>query len=85
MPTGCWTKDALSSIYAVAARGADGSIAVMLANTGSKGKPFVLDVGKARQLSSRCRVIDEKRTWKEIPLPAALPPRSVLLVEIDQL
>ena len=74
-------KDAASSIYAAAARGANGTVAVMLANIGSKGKPFVLDVGGGNMPCIRCRVIDEKRTWKEIPLPAALPPRSVLLVE----
>ena len=76
-------KDAASSIYAAAARGADGSVAVMLANIGSKGKPFVLDVGGGNMPCVRCRVIDEKRTWKEISLPAALPPRSVLLVECN--
>ena len=50
---------------------------------GSKEKPFTLDMGRPRQSSPRCRVVDEKRTWKEIPLPAALPPRSVLLAEFD--
>ena len=72
------------SVYAAAARGADGAVAVMLANVGSKEKPFVLDMGGG--VSSRpavCRIIDGKRTWKEIPLPAALPPRSVLLVEYN--
>ena len=76
-------KDASSSFYATAARGTDGSVAVMLANIGSKEKPFVLDVGGGASPCVRCRVIDEKRTWKETPLPAALPPRSVLLVECN--
>ena len=75
-------KDAASSIYVVAARGADGSVAVMLANLGSQEKPFALDVGGSRASCPRCRIIDDTRTWKEIPLPDALPPRSVLLVEV---
>ena len=76
-------KDERSGICAAAAHGADGSVAVMLANAGSKEKPFALDVGGARQSVSRCRVIDETRTWMEVPLPATLLPRSVLLVEFD--
>ncbi|MBQ3288281.1 MAG: hypothetical protein IJH50_02580 [Kiritimatiellae bacterium] len=75
-------KDAASSIYVASARGADGSVAVMLANLGSQEKPFALDVGGARASCPRCRIIDDSRTWKEIPLPDALPPRSVLLVEV---
>ena len=74
---------AKSGICAAAARGADGSVAVMLANEGSKEKPFKLYMGRSRQPGSRCRVIDETRTWMEVPLPAVLPPRSVLLVEFD--
>ena len=31
--------------------------------------------------SVRCRIVDETRTWEEAPLPAALPPHSLLLVE----
>ena len=76
------TGDA-KGMYAAAAHGADGSIAVMLANAGSKENPFTLDVARSRQSGSRCRVIDEKRTWVEISMPAALPPRAVLLVECD--
>ena len=72
------------SVYAAAARGEDGSVAVMLANPGSKEKPFALEVGGGVISSAAvCRVIDEKHTWKETPLPAALPPRSVLLVEFN--
>lgn len=73
--------DPKSPLHVAAARGVDGSVAVMLANVGEREKPFVLDMGKARSASSRCRIIDEKRTWEAISLPAALPPRSVLLVE----
>ncbi len=32
--------------------------------------------------SPRCRLIDDAHTWEEVPLPAALPPYSVLVVEI---
>ena len=69
------------SIYVAAARGADGSVAVMIANPGSKEKSFVLDAGAMRTSCIRCRIIDEKRTWKEIPFPTALPPHSVLFIE----
>ena len=61
----------------------DWSMMHYLKEAGSKEKPFTLDMGRPRQSSPRCRVVDEKRTWKEIPLPAALPPRSVLLAEFD--
>ena len=76
-------KDASLSFYATAARGEDGSVAVMLANPGSKEKPFALDVKGSGLFVQRCRVIDEKRTWQEIQMPSALPPRSVLLVECN--
>jgi hypothetical protein len=36
----------------------------------------------APSASVRCRIIDETRTWAEVPLPAALPPHSVMLVEV---
>ena len=69
------------SIYVAAARGTDGSVAVMIANPGSKEESFVLDAGARRTSCIRCRIIDEKRTWKEIPFPTALPPHSVLFIE----
>ena len=74
-------KDASRFIYAAAARGADGSVAAMLANYASKEKPFVIDFARAAS-SPRCRIIDDAHTWKDVPLPSALPPCSVLLVEI---
>ena len=69
------------AVYAAAACGADGSVAVMLANVGEKGRPFAIDVKGASPESRKCRVIDESRTWEEIPMPSAIPPRSVLLIE----
>ena len=36
----------------------------------------------APSASVRCRITDETRTWAEVPLPAALPPHSVMLVEV---
>ena len=86
------------NLFAVAARGADGSIAVMLANPGGSEVPFTLEIcgdssirhsslvtrhspEAAPAASARCRITDETRTWAEIPLPSALSPRSILLVE----
>ena len=95
-------------IYSAAAKGADGSIAVMLANLSGKEVPFKLEIagGLSREAtltprsgdlsgeavlkgedatavasSPRCHIADDTRTWAEIPLPAALPPHSFLLVE----
>ena len=96
-------------IYAAAARGADGSIAVMFANPGNEAVPFELEVaGRLSRVATlkprsgnlcgeaalkgedaataasapRCRIIDDAHTWEEVPFPAALPPYSVLVVEI---
>ena len=71
----------------------DGSLAVMLANPGAEEVPFTLDVaagglssdcrrGAPAAAALRCRIIDDAHTWEEVPLPAALPPYSVLVVEI---
>ena len=45
--------------------------------------PFVVRSSPeaAPPASVRCRIVDETRTWEETPLPAALPPHSLLLVE----
>ena len=37
----------------------------------------------APSASARCRITDETRTWAEIPLPAALPPHSFIVVEFQ--
>ena len=76
------TGDA-KGVSAAAARGGDGSVAVLLVNNGGAEKPFALDVGgDAPARTAVCRITDDTRTWMEIPLPDALPPRAVLLAEI---
>ena len=71
-----------ASVYSAAARGEDGSVAVMLANIGDKEVPFTLEVADAgqRPAARRYRIVDETRTWEDIPLPAALPPHSFAVV-----
>ena len=70
-------------VYSAAARGEDGSVAVMLANIGDKEVPFTLEVADngRRAAVRRCRIVDETRTWEDIPLPDVLPPYSFLLAE----
>ncbi len=93
--------------YSTAAKGEDGSIAIMLANPGEEELQLELEIasGLSREAtlrpqsghlsgeaalngtkaspstSVRCRIIDETRTWEDIPCPTALPPHAVLLVE----
>ena len=88
-----------AQVYAAAARGADGSVAVMLANPGGAEAPIALEVGGRRpaydskgerqaynsKIGLSCRIIDETRTWEEVSMPKALPPHSVLLVETEAL
>jgi hypothetical protein len=76
-------QGAALAVYSAAAKGADGSIAVMLANPGKKEVPLAIEVAddSKRTSASRCRIVDATRTWEEIPLPAALPPHSILVVE----
>jgi hypothetical protein len=64
-----------AALYAAAARGADGSIAVMLANDGDQAAPFTVDVGGAARQPT-CRITDADRTDAEAPVPAELPPHS---------
>ena len=80
-----------ANTYAAAARGADGSVAVLLANPGDEPVPFELGLAGAGGRfaaatpsdSVRCRIIDDAHTWEKIALPAALPPHSFLLVEFS--
>ncbi|MBP5542614.1 MAG: hypothetical protein ILM98_00950 [Kiritimatiellae bacterium] len=83
---------ASSGAFAAAARGEDGSVAAMLVNCGEETVPFTLEVDEdskrttaredsKRTAASRCRITDATRTWEEAPLPSALPPHSILLVE----
>ena len=75
-------------VFSAAARGADGSLAVMLANAGDVEAPFALELaGEVLRAGGnagvRCRITDETRTWEEVPLPAALPPHSVMVAHYD--
>ena len=83
LPSSATLRLCVEKIFAAAARGPDGSLAVMLSNIGDQEVPFALEVAgdSKRTTANRCRIIDETRTWEEVPLPAALPPHSVLLVE----
>ena len=69
--------------FAAAARGPDGSLAVMFANPGEEEVPLALEIADSskRTTASRCRIVDETRTWEEAPLPDAIPTHSILLVE----
>ena len=73
-------------VYSAAARDAYGSLVVMLANPGDTAQPYDLDfptwfLARFRDtIPPRCRIVDDARTWEEEPLPAVLPPHSILLV-----
>ena len=71
------------NVYAAAARGADGSIAVMLANPGDEPVPVELAVAgdSQRTTATKCRLTDDSRTWEETTLPSTLPSHSIILVE----
>ncbi|MGI5869010.1 MAG: GH39 family glycosyl hydrolase [Kiritimatiellia bacterium] len=101
------SRHGVDNVHAAAARGPDGSLAVMLANTGDAPVPFALDAVDAAEVDAapsprvskieapdaaevdateppaflRVRIVDDTRTWEEVPLPAALPPHAILLAE----
>ncbi|MBQ7666687.1 MAG: hypothetical protein IJS46_01685, partial [Kiritimatiellae bacterium] len=85
---GVLRDDPCPGVYSAAARGADGSVAAMLANTGAEETPFSLHVAGNTPTPGaaavpprwRCRIVDNTRTWDETPLPAAMPPRSIILL-----
>ena len=66
-------------VWAAAAKGAIGRV-VMVANDSDREIPLALDLGGG--VPSACRIVDDTRTWENIPLPAALPPYSILLVSL---
>ena len=74
------------NLHVAAAKDAYGSLAVMLANPCDTAQPCNLKlppVFLARfrdTMPPRCRIVDDARTWEDEPLPAALPPHSILLV-----
>ena len=69
-----------------AAKGGNGSVAVMIANVSGTEKLFSLDIGKAISLRSLCcRVTDNDNTYAIVPMPLALPPYSfIVLVLADE-
>ena len=77
-----------TSLVAAAARGDDGSLAVMLANDSDEAVPFALEMGGTRFVAAAdgaahrlsCRITDADRTDAEIPLPAELPPHSFAVI-----
>jgi hypothetical protein len=74
-------KYAADVVRAAAAKGADGSLAVMIVNVCDEEKPFSLCMGRApRYQSFHCRITDVESTWEETALPSTLPPQSILLV-----
>ena len=70
-------------LYAAAARGEDGSVAIMVANDGQEAQPFTLEVA-ARPAAApyRCRMTDNDRTDETVALPSEMPPYSFLVAVI---
>jgi hypothetical protein len=75
-----------SDVKVAAAKGGNGSVAVMIANVSGTEKLFSLDIGKAISLRSLCcRVTDNDNTYAIVPMPLALPPYSfIVLVLADE-
>ncbi len=65
------------NVYAAAAWGGDGCVVVTSIHP-EKAVPLTLDLGG--HAVTGCRIICDGRTWEECPLPAELPPNSVLVV-----
>ena len=74
--------------WVAAARG-DKDGVVVIAHTGDKEVPLVLELcGRAGARPSpgrvrECRITDETRTNEIVPLPTMLPPHSILVVIAD--
>ena len=69
-------KDAPKGFHVTAATGFDGS-AVLFANDSDKAVPLAADFGKTPK---EVRLTDASHTDAVVPLPAALPPRSFVVV-----
>ena len=74
--------------WVAAARGEkDG--AVVIAHTGDKAVPLVLELCGRNKLRPspgsvcECRITDETRTNEIVPLPTMLPPHSFLVMTVD--
>ena len=66
------------SLCAAAARGDDGSTAVMVANDSGNAIPFSLCVDGKGSVSE-CRVTDDGRTDEAVAMPSEMPPHSFLV------
>jgi hypothetical protein len=67
------------SVFAAAARGEDGTMAVMIANDSDNAVPLALDAGN--RAATICRITDADRTNAIGPIPPEMPPHSFLVVE----
>lgn len=68
-----------AKVWASAAKGATGAVAVMVANLSSEAKPLKISLGDGWN-ASMCRITDSSRTYEEVSLPDALPPESFAVV-----
>ena len=70
-----------ANVRAAAARGEDGSLAVMVANPGDDAVPFSLEIsgGIRRRTMESCRITDKDHTDAENAMPRELPPHSFLV------
>ena len=64
-------------LYAAAAKG-ESDAAVMMANDSDRTIPLVCDF--QGRVVADCRITDNDRTDKSIPMPAELPPRSFVVI-----
>ena len=71
--------DGTKGLHATAAKGADGA-AVLLANDTGKDIPLAVDFGGRAVVQAK--LSDGTRTDETVPMPAALPPHSFLLVKL---
>lgn len=69
------------NLYVAAAKG-EGDAAVMMSNDSDRTIPLVCDF-QGRAVVD-CRITDNDRTDKSVPLPAELPPRSFVVVILKQ-
>ena len=74
------SKPAAPGVYSAAAKGADGSIAVMIANINDVSVPFELEIADDSKRTT-ARITDDTHTWEETVLPSTLPPHSFILVQ----
>ena len=81
LPSSAPLRLCVENIFAAAARGEDGSLAVMVANPGDDAVPFSLEIsgGIRRRTVESCRITDKDHTDAENAMPRELPPHSFLV------